>query len=244
MPMARVLPSRSLIMNKFLHNAQEYKDNRPGYPLDLYVYLATLIPQAKLVIDCGAGSGQVACDLTQYFEGVIATELSYNLLKTAQQKTNLIYVQAAAEYLPIQSHTVDMITIGQALHWFSLNQFYSEVNRILKPNGVIAAWCYNQCIIDSKIDALINQIYSLISSPENKSVQRQYVYDHYETIPFPFKRIPTPNFELSVEWNLKELYGYIATWPGLLEYEKNTNANILSQLEEKFMTSWGDIKRC
>jgi len=67
------------------------------------------------------------------------------------------------------------------------------------------------------------------------------VYEHYQTIPFPFHRIEAPNFELSVEWNLRELYGYIATWPGLLEYEKNTNANVLSQLELDFISAWGDI---
>jgi ubiquinone/menaquinone biosynthesis C-methylase UbiE len=228
-------------MNKFLHNAQEYTAHRPQYPLNLFAYLANLVPHKKVLLDCGTGSGQAARDLTKYFEYVIATDLSYDLLKIAPKESNLIYIKVEAEYLPIRSQTVDMITIGQALHWFSLNKFYGEVNRILKPNGIIAAWCYNQCVINPKINALISKIYRLVTSTENLTIQRQYVYNHYQTIPFPFKRISTPKFELCVEWNLKELYGYIATWPGLLEYEKNTNTNVLSQLELAFISAWGDI---
>jgi SAM-dependent methyltransferase len=40
----------------------------------------------------------------------------------------------------IESNTVDLVTVGQALHWFELPQFYAEVSRILKPGGVFAAF--------------------------------------------------------------------------------------------------------
>ncbi|OGV51692.1 MAG: hypothetical protein A3F46_01345 [Legionellales bacterium RIFCSPHIGHO2_12_FULL_42_9] len=228
-------------MNSFLYAAAEYKRHRPQYPLSLYEYLASLTPSRNTVVDCGTGNGQAATDLKKYFKKIIATDLSYDLLSAAPKLPDLMYVQAKAEYLPIQSQSIDMVCIAQALHWFSLNEFYKEVKRVLKPAGIIAAWCYNQCTVESEIDKLIHKIYTKITGIKNTSQERQYVYDHYQTIPFPFNKIITPYFELDVEWDLMQLYGYISTWPGLLEYEKKFNSRLLSQLENEFILAWGDV---
>ncbi|GLC77487.1 hypothetical protein PLESTF_001941200 [Pleodorina starrii] len=40
-------------------------------------------------------------------------------------------------------HGVDLVTVGQALHWFRLEEFYLECRRILKPSGALAAWTYD-----------------------------------------------------------------------------------------------------
>lgn len=228
-------------MSDFLYDAAEYKKHRPQYPLFLYNYLASLTPGSDIAVDCGTGSGQAAIDLKKYFKKVIATDLSYDLLRSASKSPDLIYVQAKAEYLPIQSESIDMICIAQALHWFSLGEFYTEVKRILKPTGVIAAWCYNQCTVEPEVDKLIQKIYTKITSIKNMSQERQYVYDQYQSIPFPFKRVVTPDFKFTVEWDLMQLYGYISTWPGLLEYEKKFNAKLLAQLEDEFILAWGDV---
>jgi SAM-dependent methyltransferase len=39
----------------------------------------------------------------------------------------------------VDSGSIDLIVVAQALHWFDLQRFYKEVRRVLKNNGVLAA---------------------------------------------------------------------------------------------------------
>ncbi len=43
-----------------------------------------------------------------------------------------------AESLPeVEDCSVDLVTVCTALHWFDLERFFAEVNRILKPEGAL-----------------------------------------------------------------------------------------------------------
>jgi ubiquinone/menaquinone biosynthesis C-methylase UbiE len=53
---------------------------------------------------------------------------------------------------------VDLVTVASAIHWFDLNKFYTEVRRVEKPGGVIAAWTYYTTVFESAIDALIQRL--------------------------------------------------------------------------------------
>ncbi|MBA3661020.1 MAG: class I SAM-dependent methyltransferase [Gammaproteobacteria bacterium] len=226
-------------MNKFSYNSTQYTDYRPNYPKELYAYLQKCAGNG-LVVDCGAGSGQNSLGLSQYFKTVIATDLSFELLLKASHLKNVSYVQSSADQLPIRSNTTRLICIAQAIHWFPLNDFYREVKRILQPDGIIAAWGYNQAVIEPKVDEVIKKIYLQMSSAQNPSAERQYLYDHYKTLPFPFQLISSPDFSMQVDWNLHQLIGYIKTWPGLLEYEKRFGVNLVDEREGELFAAWED----
>ncbi len=233
-------------MNKFLYNTTQYTHYRPQYPNDLFKYLRSIVNDNKYVLDCGAGSGQATQGLSKNFKYIIATDISLELLSKAPSLSNVLYVQSVAEKIPVRSQSMDLICIAQALHWFPLNKFYDEMTRILKPKGVITAWCYNQSVIEKNIDFLINKIYLKISGSQNPSCERQYLYEQYQTIPFPFHRINTPNFKIEMHWNLVQLLGYISTWPGLLEYQKRFGVNLLDEVKDDLFLAWGDplIEKC
>lgn len=228
-------------MNKFSYDSSKYTHYRPQYPDGLFEYLRTLLDDKKgLVLDCGAGSGQGTQGLSRYFAYVIATDLSFELLAQAPSLQNVLYVQSSAEHLAIRSRSLSLICVAQALHWFSLDNFYGEAKRVLKSNGVIAAWCYNQAIIEPSIDQVIRKVYQKMSSAQNPSQERQYLYEHYQTILFPFKRIITPFFNIEMSWNLIQLLGYISTWPSLLEFQKRFGVNLLNEVKEELFSAWGD----
>jgi SAM-dependent methyltransferase len=44
----------------------------------------------------------------------------------------------AAEALPLESASVDAVTVGQAFHWFDPVAAVTEAARVLRPNGVLA----------------------------------------------------------------------------------------------------------
>ena len=57
-------------------------------------------------------------------------------------KPQIEYKVASAEDLSfIESNSVDMVTAGQAAHWFKQDKAFPEIARILKPGGTLAFFC-------------------------------------------------------------------------------------------------------
>lgn len=226
-------------MNKFSYDSAQYTGFRPQYPDALFEYLKQFASDG-LVLDCGCGSGQGTQGLARYFNRVVATDLSFELLSQAPMIPNVSYLQASADRLPIRSNSINLICVAQAIHWFPLDDFYSEVKHVLKPNGLIAAWGYNQAVIDPAVDDVIKKVYQKISGSQNPSRERKYLYDQYQTLPFPFERIAVPDFKIEMNWNLLQWLGYMNTWPSILEYQKRFNTNLVSEIEDKLISVWGD----
>src|SRR5271165_468971 len=109
----------------FSGHAACYQQFRPRYPDALFAYLASLCPTHDLAWDCATGNGQAAVALAPYFESVIATDLSAEQIAQAQGDAKVRYLVASADKAPIDDHTVDLVTVAQALHWFDLASFYS-----------------------------------------------------------------------------------------------------------------------
>lgn len=116
------------------------------------------------------------------------------MLNQARELANVVYIESDAELLPIKSHTISMVCVAQSLHWFSTIKFYNEVKRVLKSNGIVSAWCYNQTIIEPVIDNILSKFYGKIQSYNEDSSPHQYLYSNYENLPFPFDKIASPLF--------------------------------------------------
>ncbi|NCF85164.1 MAG: methyltransferase domain-containing protein [Verrucomicrobiaceae bacterium] len=67
----------------------------------------------------------------------------------------MCYRCAPAESAPIEDETIDLITVAQALHWFNVEAFYQEAHRVLRPDGVLAVWCYGWTSVSPEIDPLV-----------------------------------------------------------------------------------------
>ena len=59
-----------------------------------------------------------------------------------------------AEHVSLGDSSVDLVTVAVAIHWFNFDEFYREVRRVLKPDGILAAWTYNLAQISPEIDRL------------------------------------------------------------------------------------------
>lgn len=97
---------------------------RPGYPDALFQRLKKACRAHDLVWDCATGSGQAAIPLAGIFKKVIATDASAEQLHQATAKKNIEYKQAAAEENFLPPHSLDLITVAQALHWFDIPAFF------------------------------------------------------------------------------------------------------------------------
>src|SRR5260221_9132515 len=128
--------------------AATYAASRPHYPEALFAYLAELPVSRTLAWDCGAGSGQATLALAQYFACVVATDASVAQVAAAPRDPRVYYWTALAEASGLTARAADLVTVAQALHWFDLPVFYTEVQRVLAPGGVIAVWTYGRSELD------------------------------------------------------------------------------------------------
>ena len=222
--------------------ANRYADFRPHYPAALFDYLATLVPRAALVWDCAAGTGQATIELAERFDQVVATDASREQIASATPRAGVEYRVAVAEESGLADASVGLITVAQALHWFDLDRFYAEVQRVLRPGGVLAAWAYGINQIEGEpLNQLIQDFYTNIVGPYWPP-ERRLVEQGYRTMAFPFTELAPPSFRMEARWTLDELLGYFSTWSATNRYIKATGRNPLEPLAEACARHWGDPK--
>jgi len=221
----------------FSANSEKYGKYRPGYPAALFKFLSSIAPGHELAWDCATGSGQAALGLVNYFNKVIATDASERQIKSAIHHEKILYKVAPAHKTTIQTESIDLIAVAQALHWFEFDPFYKEAKRVLKENGLIAAWTYNLLSISREIDAIIKHFYSDIVG-EYWPPERKLVENGYENIPFPFRKLPCPPFRMSVKWTIKQLMGYMGTWSAVKRYRENKGIDPVESIEKELTGFW------
>src|ERR1700744_5328428 len=113
----------------FSRSSSQYSAFRPRYPDGVFDYLAQVCSERRLAWDCACGTGQATLALADRFDSVIGTDASEQQLAAAQTKPKVAYRVATAENSGLDSASVDLVTVAQALHWFNLDGFYSEVRR-------------------------------------------------------------------------------------------------------------------
>ena len=223
----------------FSTHASAYARYRPGYPEALFVYLAGLCPARDLAWDCGTGNGQAAHGLVPHFARVVATDASADQIANAVPHERITYHVAPAAQSPLETHTADLVTVAQAIHWFDHDRFYAEVRRVLKPGGVVAAWTYALLQITPAIDRAVMRLYEYIVDPYWPP-ERRLVEAAYRTIPFPFEELQPPAFAIALTWSLGDLLGYLGTWSAVGRFINAHGTNPVDRIAEELTRAWGD----
>ncbi len=229
--------------DNFSKQANLYAKFRPGYPDELFDFLFSLLTEKNTAWDCGTGNGQVALQLSKQFADVYATDISASQIANAVSKENIHYSKISAEETSFPENMFDMVTVGQAIHWFNFDKFYKEVNRTLKPGGLIAVFGYGLLTVNKEIDLLITDFYKNTTGPY-WDVERKYIDENYKTIPFPFAEIKTPAFCSKYHWELESVEGFLNTWSAVQHYIKKNSENPVNLVIDKLKKVWGNnVKR-
>jgi len=195
----------------FSSQSKDYARHRPSYPETMFEYLASLAPGRELAWDCGTGNGQAALSLTERFQQVIATDASAAQIENAFPHERIEYRVEPSEKTTIASKSVDLVTVGTAVHWFDFEAFYQEVRRVSRQNGILAVWTYYFPVIEPEIDRWLEHFYWETLAgfwPE----RIHYLEERYTTLPFPFEEIVPPKFEMTAAWEFENFAGFLASW--------------------------------
>jgi len=222
----------------FSSQSKEYAKHRPGYPEAMFDYLASLVPSIELAWDCGTGNGQAALALAKRFQHVIATDASAVQIENAFPHERIEYRVEPSEKTSSPAHSVDLITVGTALHWFDFDPFYAEVRRVGKPGAILAVWTYHLVRIEPEIDRWLEHFYRETLAgfwPE----RIRYLDKRYETLPFPFEEIRPPEFEMETVWSLENLVGFLASWSAVRKFVDARGEEAFTELVRELEKLWG-----
>ncbi len=223
--------------------AGAYAECRPTYPAVLFDYLASLPARRELAWDCGAGSGQATVSLASRFRRVVATDISAAQLSAAPARGTVEYRVAGAGESGLLPQAVDLVTVAQALHWFEVDAFYGEVDRVLHPTGWIAVWSYGlQRTDDAALDGMLLRFYYDVLGPWWPA-ERRHVDQGYRTLPFPFREIEPPAFSMETPWTAAQLLGYIRTWSAVSAFRSARGIDPVDALAPRLERAWGRDSR-
>lgn len=227
--------------DNFSNASDNYLKYRPAYPAGLYEWINSIIPQKNCAWDCGTGNGQIAIELIKDFEQVKATDISESQLLESTKHPRIQYSKQPAEKTNFPNEYFDLIIVGQAIHWFNFDEFYQEVNRTLKKEGLLVVVGYNRPSIIPEVDEVITELYvDLLGEFWDK--ERRYIDDNYTTIPFPFKETETPSLQNMYGWSLDHLKGYLQTWSAVKHFTRTKGYDPVDFIAEKLELAWGDWK--
>jgi SAM-dependent methyltransferase len=129
-------------LRRFSNRAQAYC-NRPQYAEKLLAFLQAtyVVSRRSVVVDVGSGTGYLTRLLLRSGCQVYAIEPNAEMRAVAETelgtRPGFVSLAGQAEHLPLPDASVDAVTVGQALHWFNVEEARAEFLRVLRPNG----WC-------------------------------------------------------------------------------------------------------
>ena len=219
----------------FSKQASDYAKYRPTYPEEFFSYLSRNCHDHSLAWDCATGNGQAALGLVPHFAKIFASDASEAQIARAFQHPKIAYSVSPAETSPLKDSSIDLVTVATGIHWFDLERFYSEVHRVLKPGGVIAAWVYYGMESPQGIDKLFEKYEREIVvdfwPPENK----RWVWTRYRDLPFPFEEIKAPSLRTTFRVDsVDSAVGILQSYSATQRFIQATGRNPIELIRPEF----------
>jgi SAM-dependent methyltransferase len=223
----------------FSGHADLYKSYRPGYPAALFEAIAEHSPATEAAWDCACGNGQASIGLAEKFDVVHATDASARQIEGAEPHPRIRYSVAPAEDSGLAGHSVDAVLVAQALHWFDIERFYDEVERVVRPGGLFVAVGYAGHVIAPEIDAITLHL-SVDVLGRYWPWDSRHLETRYSDIPKRFPAVDMPDLTITVDWTLDRLMGYFSSWSALQRYRQETGNDPLPEIRAEMAKVWGD----
>jgi hypothetical protein len=130
--------------------------------------------------------------------------------------------------------------VAQALHWFERPRFFAEVERVLRPGGVLAVWSYGIPHLEGETaDGQLQHFYGDVVGPYWPA-EKALVENGYRDLVLPFESLPTPSFAMEAAWSLEQVLGYCASWSASARYREGLGSDPIDHLRPALAAAWGE----
>jgi SAM-dependent methyltransferase len=94
--------------------------------------------EPRRILDLGAGTGKLTRSLVELGHDVLAVEPSAEMIGELRRALpGIEALEGAAERIPVPDGRFDVVTAGQAFHWFEPEVALPEIARVLRPGGTL-----------------------------------------------------------------------------------------------------------
>ncbi len=127
---------------RFSSRVENYIKYRPSYPLGIIDFLKNerVLEKKSIIADIGSGTGKLTKIFLKKRKKVYGVEPNGEMRHAAERLLkkypNFVSINGSAEKTSLDNESVDVIIVGQAFHWFNINEAKSEFLRILKPDHI------------------------------------------------------------------------------------------------------------
>ncbi|CAG0898278.1 unnamed protein product [Cyprideis torosa] len=183
-------------------HARGYAQWRPQPPVAVAEAIVQFTSEGKKIevaCDVACGSGQLTFVLAPFCQRIVGLDISpaqiheakIRLKNNPEKYTTLSFKVSSGYNLPFPDSSVDLVTVNQAIHWFDLNRFYSEVDRVLKPGGVLSISSHKRYTLEERgrtpdENKLLNDV---VAQFREEHLQR---YNPVQRVDFTDPSFPSP----------------------------------------------------
>ena len=134
---------------RFTRRADYYAKFRPTYPPEAIRLLReeTGLKASDVIADLGSGTGLLSRLFLENGNLVFAVEPNGSMRRHAEKALagfpRFVSVAGTAERTTLPRRSIDLIAVGQALHWFEPKRAVKEFSRISKPSASLCV-LYNE----------------------------------------------------------------------------------------------------
>jgi len=181
------------------------------------------------LVDVGCGSGQSTHLYARHFDTLVGLDAAEGQLGEARAKyghvPNIDFRIGTAEHLDFPPRSVDVVTVCAAVHWFDIPAFFKEVDRVMKPGGVLAVYSYLNCHPKSGDVELRPQMEKAWAGMEFWPAQHAlYLGAQYKNLPELYQEqchVGDDSLTSSYPGRLSAVMGYINSWSGTEKFRKH-----------------------
>jgi len=140
--------------------AAVYEQTRPGYPPEALAWLGEQLAlgPGRRVLDLAAGTGKLTRGLVGQGATVIAVEPVEGMRSTlAKSVPGADVVAGVAQAIPLQTESVDGVTVAQAMHWFAYDEAIDEMHRVLRRGSHLAV-VWNRRDMSDPLQATLDRL--------------------------------------------------------------------------------------
>ena len=169
-------------LERFKGRADDYSENRPGYPQELLRILKDefWFSKGDVVADIGSGTGILSEMFLKNGNRVYCVEPNTDMRRVAEERLRryaprFISVNGRAESTGLGGRSIDLVTVGQALHWFDPDMTRAEFARIVRGRGhAVVVYNYRR-----RRSAAERAYAALVSKYERDRVSVHYAKDAF-----------------------------------------------------------------
>src|SRR6185503_13415907 len=206
--------------------AERYSKGRPDFHSNTIRHIKDFLHLDKKLdtaLDVACGTGLSTKALLAIATHVYGTDISQEMLNLAPQSEKIQYSVAPAEQQPFPDNSFDLITVSSGVHWFDIDKFLGEANRLLKTKAWLVLY-ENHFIAEMqgnhKFTRWFPDVYlkKFPSPPRNND----YAWTNENLAPKKFHFVTEEKFKNSVLFTKKQLALYFTTQSNIIAaVEKN-----------------------